>query len=198
MAEVDVTIDALLRVNLALKSFDVDAKQILFRIKSDISEIRMECENEIQKVLRNIDLLISEESGLKITIDELENNMKDENQRFSELNYQMLSVEEQIRGCRAHIQIDTDIRNCEGRIISLKNKIDSFNRKLSQVSQNRRQAENKLHQLQSAYLRVNQSLNDFNVSITRYANKASIETASDISAINCCIRYIEDYLMTNL
>ena len=95
-------------------------------------------------------------------------------------------------------RLDSEINDSNEKISSLESEIDTSEKQLSEIIRKRMRAEDKLKRLEFVYSRVKRNLDDLNMYITRYSNNTFAETTNDISEINRCIRYIEEYMMTNL
>lgn len=227
MAEADVTIAALSQVYLALKNFQIDANHISTKLKTDITNIYSDCEIKIKEAESKLHELRSEETQLQKTFFSLIEKKENEQKKFDRLTYEIdenrssirfyLSkiksnpdhdpyIEEENEEYRDNVSrlerevsyLESELFECEDMINSLEREIWQYEKNLNELKQKIKRAENKLQRLRSAYSRVKQTLDDFSISITRYAAAASLETSRNISAVSLCMKYIEEYMKTNL
>lgn len=227
MAEADVTIAALSQVYSALKNFQLDANITSTKIKSDIIDIYSDCEAKISSAENKLEALRNEETQLVRTIYSLKEKKENEENMLSrainekekaqsDINYYSKSIrynpdddyyiavenarlESIISSLEANIKcLESNIFEYNDNIKSLIQEIQHYEKMLQELKQKIKRAEDKLQRLESAYSRVKQTLDDFSMSITRYALTASMETSRNISAVGLCMRYIEEYMNTNL
>lgn len=227
MAEADVTIAALSQVYSALKNFQKDANHISTKLKLDITDIYSDCEAKISSAENKLEALRSEETQLQRTLFSLNEKKDSEQKRFERLRYEIDEKQSSIRFYLSRIQFNPDqdpyieaeneeyrdtvsrlerevsylepeLFECEDMINSLERDIQHYEKMLQELKQKTKRAEDKLQRLESAYSRVKQTLDNFSMCITRYALTASMETSRNISAVSLCMRYIEEYMNTNL
>ena len=257
MAEIDVTVEALSRVRMALKKFQIDTECFPNDVRNHISKLKEDCDWEMSNVKQKLKELTDRKNEIRKQIDTKKkrcDDFKRERDRCREKKEQYNSeyirgmfersalerelksrrdaIEKEIQsqiweyGCIIDEKTDSQIAMIEYEIRCLDKSISSYkqwmseqersidecNNEIKRLTSEIQQAEDELHnvkrewsriedkysRLKNAYLNLMREADNFSAAVNKFCRRALDATEGNISGINQSIKFVEEYMTTNL
>lgn len=227
MAEIDVTMEALRSVGIALNKFQRDMEPFPANIRRHIEELQVTCNSDISKIQKQIEELKEMEHQLECQIDESESESKGYRYEIYCDEQQIQRLEDSISGCQRKIEIEEieevpsqyviaplsneissyeqeirqkqrNIQMCSIIIDELRRKSEQLQEELRETEKKRYRTEDKLSRLQHAYFYVMQESENLCAAVNKFYKHTMETTEGNISGIKRSISLVEKYMTTNL
>lgn len=210
MSNVNVSLAALSDVNSALKKFQTDTEYLPGTVSSHIQELLFSCEREIENAVKEIDCLIKERTEIQDIIEDL-------NYEFfsldADLHINKIRLDEVqfiLQDCIAHPEkspgnlgikereLKDKLRRDEDRLNECLWELDEARDRLGKIKNKIEQKQNKLNRMRAAYPAVQTEFIKLAEDVKKFCRYTTEQNSSNISSVNLCIKYLEEYMFTNL
>ena len=206
MTEANVSLTALYNVSSALKKFRTDTERLDASVSKHIQNLLNLCEEEIDNVQYELTSLFRNEEMAEDEVDYYQS-------RISELQANIQYCESSLSALRRQTpcdeadneRIQSEISSCEAEcanycseLSDAEQKLEEAEDRLSEIRDEISKKENKLSDMKMEFITVRTELSILDAEITKYCRYSAEQNGSNISSVNLCIKYLEEYISNNL
>ena len=206
MPEANGSLTALYTVSSALKKFRTDTERLDASVSKHVQNLLNLCEEEIDNVQYELTSLFHNEQVAEdeigyyqSTISELKSSIQYCESSISALSSQTPCDEGD------HARIQSEISSCEderaqycSELNDAEQKLEVAEERLSEIRNEIAKKENKLSDMKAEFITVRTELSILDAEISKFCRYSAEQNGSNISSVNLCIKYLEEYMSNNL
>lgn len=206
MTEANVSLTALYNVSSALRKFRTDTERLDASVSKHVQNLLNLCEEEIDNVQYELSSLFRKEEMAEDEVDYYQS-------RISELQANIQYCESSLSALRRqtpsdagdHERIQGEISTCEAErsryyseLSDAEQQWEEAEERLSEIRDEIAKKENKLSDMKAEFITVRTELSILDAEISKFCRYSAEQNGSNISSVNLCIKYLEEYISNNL